>query len=273
MNDEFRSNPSPAPSAAGFQQIDADAVCEQCGTVNEEGTLLCRVCGQNLRDQRARRLAGAQGAPEVLEEKTSRVRVLTGVLSALGIVIVVAAVLNINNIQNAMVQVLTEDNTVQAAGDLWTGPMASRYEEMLADLQQYPATQLQVQDALQNPVSETSYNGRYVLMKPGALQMNQMVGEAELQRRGNRVYFVALMYDPQREIRGYAVLEEVGETGEVRPMVRNTAGFRTDSGDRRGFGTAEPLSGGGHRVLIFSSAVEAVGKTGGQVEFDAYRIR
>ena len=38
------------------EHLDADAVCEACDTVNPEGTLLCKTCGNNLRDQRARRM-------------------------------------------------------------------------------------------------------------------------------------------------------------------------------------------------------------------------
>ena len=32
------------------EHLDADAVCEPCGNVNPEGTLLCKTCGNNLRD-------------------------------------------------------------------------------------------------------------------------------------------------------------------------------------------------------------------------------
>lgn len=273
MNDEIPGGSSPAPRAQDFQNIDADAVCEQCGTVNEEGTLLCRVCGQNLRDQRARRLAGAQGVPEALDEKPNRVRLVTGVLSAIGIIIVLLAVLNIGNIEGALVQVLSEDATVQAAGDLWSGPAAARYEELLTELRQYPVTSAQARDALQNPASETSYNGRYVLIPPGPLEPARMSGEAELRRRGNRVHFVAVMYGgPVREIRGYAVLEQVGEAGQLRPMVRNTAAYQTDAGEVRGFGTSEPLPGGGHRVLAFEAGGDAA-ETREQIELYAYRIR
>ena len=39
------------------ERLDADAVCGSCGTVNPEDTLLCKSCGNNLRDQRQTRIA------------------------------------------------------------------------------------------------------------------------------------------------------------------------------------------------------------------------
>ena len=40
--------------------IEADAVCAQCGSANPEGTLICKTCGNNLRDQRLMRIAADQ---------------------------------------------------------------------------------------------------------------------------------------------------------------------------------------------------------------------
>jgi len=40
--------------------IEADAVCAQCGSANPEGTLICKTCGNNLRDQRMLRITADQ---------------------------------------------------------------------------------------------------------------------------------------------------------------------------------------------------------------------
>lgn len=268
MSQEVPGNPSPDPQG-GFQQVDADAVCEQCGTVNDEGTLLCKECGQNLRDQRARRLANAAAGPEVLEGGPSRTRILTGVLSVVGILIVLLAVVNIGNIEAVLVDALSEQESV---GDvrLWTGTDVPLYDELHDSLASAPATNFQIENALEEPVTEDTFNGRYVLVDPSNISPSGVIGEAELRRRGTRVYFVALLTQPRMELRGFAQLETVAGTNEFRPFVRETAGFKTDNGGQvLGFGLANPLEGGGHQVLAFESSDGA----GSRQEVYAFRIR
>ncbi|MCX5757207.1 MAG: hypothetical protein NTU83_01615, partial [Candidatus Hydrogenedentes bacterium] len=50
-----------------IERIDADAVCEKCGTVNPEETLLCKTCGNNLRDQRLHRVQSEPSEEAVRE--------------------------------------------------------------------------------------------------------------------------------------------------------------------------------------------------------------
>ena len=45
------------PRQHSAERVDADAVCARCGAVNPEDSLLCKVCGNFLRDLRGRRLA------------------------------------------------------------------------------------------------------------------------------------------------------------------------------------------------------------------------
>ena len=157
MNQEFQTGQGGAGSGAGFEQIDADAVCEQCGTVNDEGTLLCKVCGQNLRDQRANRLANAQG-PEMFEVRVSRVHLLTGLLSVMGLLLVVLAVLNISNIEASLVTFLSADSSAEAE-NLWSGSGSQIYEDLLRNLEEYPTSRSRTEEALTNPVTDRSYNG------------------------------------------------------------------------------------------------------------------
>lgn len=277
MPDTFPGKPAPAAAPTRFQSVDADAVCEQCGTVNDDGTLLCRVCGQNLRDQRARRLAGAQ-APAAGEAKVSRVRIFTSVLSVIGILLVIVAAISIRRIEAGLTDVLSEAPIGGAdAEDLWSGPSTPIFDELLAELNDYPSTRSQIQDALENPIAESSYNGRYVLLRSGPIRPDRVVGEAALQRRGDRVYFVALMTKPAMEVRGSARLEDVQEGGSdtpvLRPIVRNSAGYLDETGvEIRGFGVADPLDTGGHRIMAMDANTGADDTTR-QAELFAYRIR
>jgi len=278
MPDPTPGRPAPSAVPQRFQSVDADAVCEQCGTVNDDGTLLCRVCGQNLRDQRARRLAGAQ-APVAGETKVSRVRIFTGVLTAVGILLIVFVVISIGRIEAGLTDALSESPIGGPDEiDLWSGPSSAIFNELRTELSDYPATRAQIQDALDNPIAETSYNGRYVLLRPGALNADRVIGEAALQRRGDQVFFVAVLTRPAMEVRGSAYLEDV-EQGEadsppvIRPVVRNSAGYLDETGTEvRGFGVADPLDAGGHRIVAMDAA-SAPDDTSRQAELFAYRIR
>jgi hypothetical protein len=79
-----------------FEYIDADAVCEQCSTVNPAGTLLCKTCGNNLRDQRMRRLAADEGM-EAVHASDRPIRMLTGLLVVLGLLAILWAAINVYN--------------------------------------------------------------------------------------------------------------------------------------------------------------------------------
>lgn len=250
MNQEFQTGQGGADSGAGFEQIDADAVCEQCGTVNDEGTLLCKVCGQNLRDQRANRLANAQG-PEMFEVRVSRVRLLTGLLSVMGLLLVVLAVLNISNIEASLVTFLSADSSAEAE-NLWSGSGSQIYEDLLRNLEEYPTSRSRTEEALTNPVTDRSYNGRYVLVRPGRVEANQVIGEANLSRRGDRVYFVAKLRNRPIEIRGYALLEQAGQDDELRAVARTNVGIVVEDAQYSGFGFADRIPAGGHRIVAAS---------------------
>ncbi len=250
MNQDFQTDQGGAGDSAGFAHIDADAVCEQCGNVNDEDTLLCKVCGQNLRDQRSKRLANAQG-PEMFEVRVSRVRLLTGLLSIFGLLLVVLAVLNISNIEASLVSFLSADSGI-AGESLWSGPGSEIYENLLRDLEEYPTSRSKTEEALNNPVTDRSYNGRYVLVRPGRLDVNRVMGEANLSRRGDRVYFVAKLRNRPIEIRGYALLEQAGQEDELRAIARSNVGIIVDDVQYSGFGFADRIPAGGHRIVAAS---------------------
>lgn len=228
----------------GFEQVDADAVCEQCGTVNDEATLLCKSCGNNLRDQRSRRIAQG-GGPDLIGDGKSKVQLLTGLLVVLGILVIFYAVWNIERFETYMAKSLAESST-PGSKDLWTGSNASLYEELLQDIQNNP-TPLDIRKiSLDNPQVEQSYSGRYLLIQPGQLTTNRIIGEANLRRLGDRVHFVFVSQRGDVEGRGYAQFESSEESDTMNVTVRQTAEVRIDGVMYVSMGISTPNDMGGH---------------------------
>jgi hypothetical protein len=231
----------------GFEAVDADAVCEACGTVNDEGTLLCKQCGNNLRDQRARRIAKGQVADLVAAPTVNRARLATGILTALGIAVIIYVVINIGSIEQGMVDYMKADSY---RADAAIG--SSRTESILNGLGQrlseYSTGSVEMRAALENPVIDTAYTGRYILIPPGPMTPSQVVAVAEAELRGERVYFVARTIDGQYEIRGYAQMEDV--EGAAAPVSRDTAQIIGPAGITVGRGLALSQTGGGHLCIV-----------------------
>lgn len=268
MNQEMQNGPRADIPGGGFDQIDADAVCEECGTVNEEGTLLCKICGQNLRDQRARRLSAATGGPETFEQGVNRVRLLTGLIVVLGLLTIVLLAMNIPNIEASWVQRLAAESGSDSVG-LWSGPNSVVFDELRREIDEYPTSRSRMQEALDNPVDDRSYNGRYILVPPGRLTVDRVIGEANLSRRGGRVLFVARLRNIPVDIRGYAELDQVGEDGERRAIAQRSVGILVDDEQYTGSGLTQKLEGGGHRIAAFSDYL------GSETNHDilAFRVR
>ncbi len=260
-----QENPDSTDPGQGFEQIDADAVCEQCGTVNDEGALLCHSCGNNLRDQRAHRIA--QGGGPELEESTSKFRLFTGLLVALGILLTILLTMNIGNIESNLVSSMAGESD---AGDVdfWGGSEAHIYDGLLQEMMDNPSSTSNRRSALQTHVVETTFNGRYVIIKPGELKVDRIIGEANTRVRGDKVYFVVLATKSDAEVRGFAVLEDVPETGGRRPIANNTAAIRIHGEEFTGLGVIVPIPSGGQRCWVQSPY-----DNDAQHEFLAYRIR
>ncbi|MEX2015343.1 MAG: zinc ribbon domain-containing protein [Candidatus Hydrogenedentales bacterium] len=241
-----------APREFNFDAMDADAVCEQCGNVNPEGTIICKTCGNNLRDQRARRIAATGALPHV-KQPVNHVRLLTGLLPVFGILLVLLVVLNMPTIESWLVSAQAQDAVV-ATDDLWTGATGGIMDELAMQLDQVPSNRAAREDAVNNPIDDTSFNGRYALFDP---QRTQIIGEAIVSRRGDKMYFVARLDGQSLDIRGIALLEQ-GEEGGVRPAAMETpAAVLMDGRTYPARGFASKNEDGGHVVYAQSDASDA----------------
>lgn len=196
---------------APIMDLDADAVCGQCGTVNPEGTLICKVCGNNLRDQRSLRLQADQ-VLESVGEAPSATRWFTGILTALGAVLVLLVALNVNSIANYVVA-----GGVDVAGTdvLWVGPQHAAFDALRDQAKGTVATADTVSAALAalEPVPEGEdvpiEDGVYALVAADAGENDPPLGTAALKREGEEYAFAAVLADGS-EVRGWATQRSNG---------------------------------------------------------------
>lgn len=189
----------------GVEHHDYDAVCEACDEVNPPGTLLCKTCGNNLRDQQQRRFAN-QGAPELQDESLLKQprRFLAALLSVFGIVVIIWVALNKDNIFQWLTDAQmtgTVGGSAESAERFWTGESASVFDDMLRALERAPITAEEVSAAEFAQTGELT-TGRYYL-KDGNYDGAVIIGQAYVYCDENEIYFVAKI-PPGYEIRGTA---------------------------------------------------------------------
>ncbi len=180
------------------ERLDADAVCAQCGMVNPSGTLICRNCGTNLRDQRSTRMAAEQLL--VSEgEKPERRQVLLGLLTLLGILLIIWLALNVDRFADTLV------NVQEYAGDtsrpLWSGEDGAVFSVMGQDLMAFEPTMQQMRNLLAQPQFSEEVEGVYVIGLPVFGKGVRPLGKALLQRQEEELFFLAQLENGV-EIRG-----------------------------------------------------------------------
>ena len=249
----------------GFEQVDADAVCEKCSTVNDEGALLCKVCGNNLRDQRAQRI-GSIGTPEMLDAGQSKIRMLTGLLVVMGILAVLYAAMNIGSFEAYLTSRLSDDPLANI-DDYWGGPEAPLYESMLQDILTNPTPEGARIASLADPQIETSFSGRYLILESGAVSTERIVAEAQLTRYGSRILFVCVSQNGELDVRGYGYFSPRMGVVAASVIARETAEMRTGGNVEVVLGLSSPMEVGGHTVMARQLQNEA------PREFLAYRVR
>lgn len=201
--------------------VDADAVCAICGEVNPEGTLLCKQCGNNLRDQRAQRVAQGTSVEDMMSEGGSRW--LRGALTVLGILVVLWTTLNVGRIEDWLVSA----QSVTGAERFWSGSDSAAYEALATEMQRFPLSEDEKASAIESPVPGQGLDGHYVLVRKDAktatipLGGSPYLGEAMVRTDQDDIMFVATLYRTDVEIRGFARFER-----EKMPVVRETAGIR-----------------------------------------------
>lgn len=232
------------------EALDADAVCAQCNTVNAEGTLLCKVCGNNLRDQRAIRLAADQALD--LERVGQRRKAwMSGLMFLMALGIVVATVLNQDLIVNWLINADGQAGSNPDA--FWEGAYEARYAPMMQALTGAGVTEEMAIAAKSAPVAGATIDGIYALFVG-----ETFAGIANAHLDGTELHFVAILTDDV-EVRGWALQQ--GNYFAAQP--ENAAVLRgRRAGEARG--VAMPRGNG---------VVECIGDFNNeQMSFDAFRL-
>lgn len=179
-------------------KLDADAVCAQCSTVNAEGTLLCKVCGNNLRDQRNRRMQADQAMD--LEHTGHRRRaVSSGILFVMAIGIIIATLVNQESIVEWLINVQSPPEP--SLQQLWAGDFDAYFQPMLDEVDAAGMNAETAKAAMESSPQNPELPGLYVLFKD-----ENFLGTANVRIEGQEVYFVARLLDDE-EVRGVARAE------------------------------------------------------------------
>ena len=228
-----------------LERIDADAVCEWCGTVNPEGTLLCKTCGNNLRDQRAKRLSG-ETAAESASRATEHTAIFGKVIGVIGVLLIIWVALNLTRIEEMMAGAQT--STTSNARVYWSGPDIDVYNEMIQELQANPVTPQECGAVLQRPDYDGGYDGRYALFHRDGANLVP-IGQASVRVKGDALVFVAVLSSFDLEFRGEARFE-----GNARIASRDTAGVRMNERFYGVSGFAQKVKTGGFECFGLSDA-------------------
>lgn len=229
--------------AASFERIDADAVCEQCGTVNPEDTLLCKTCGNNLRDQRLRRVQSERPSEDTLLE-AKRLTWLTKVLGVVGTLVVIFVAINFGRIEQAMTNASSSDT-----GDprtYWSGEASTTLNELAVELKSNPVTPQETAYAMEHHIQDEAVDGRYVLVDR---EQDTPIGQGIVRADGDTFYFVALLSKDSAEIRGCAYLE-----GSARIASRDKCALELDGQRYLASGFAQRVPDGGFECFGLSRA-------------------
>jgi hypothetical protein len=246
------------PFAQEYKEaIDADAVCGGCGRVNPEGTLICKGCGNNLRDQRLLRLA----ADQILtgeEEEAKRRSWLTRTLTVLGILVVLYVGMNAGRIMGLVLPGSVTDPAGEAANmppvhpaKFWESEKAA-FDSMAASLKsRYPAESDAETARLNPPISPTPEGYFALFEKVGTTE--RFVGAAYAALEDTNVRFVAAFNDGT-ESRGLATLADAS----VVTVDWGMGGVQREGKYFAAAGSAVPQADGTYQIVARSEVVPRV---------------
>ncbi len=232
MSEDNQVNRSDSGRHLAFE---ADAVCVECGTVNPENTLLCKGCGNNLRDQREKRMAAAQ-AEGGRKEKPEGSGWLSKALVLLGILIVIWTTINISTVEEILIE--AQGPGESPAHLFWTGEINSKYEELLRQLRMAPLTLEDIDRATNEDFGKGRFHGRYLIAREDESGGFRLLGQGIAVQDGDRMTFAAVLRTGA-EIRGTAWVEGAGE-----PVARESAGVKLDNTYYVATGFLDPEGGG-----------------------------
>ena len=175
----FQTNIAREPQGEG---VDADAVCSKCHTINTEDVLICKACGNNLRDQRHERL----GEEELLfgAEKGRKRKFLMRSLGALGFLTIIWVAINANDVADWTVRVAS---SAQSDGRmLWEGEEGAAFDALAAELKGFSVPRQVLRRAIENTKISLIFEGKYVLING-----SDVIGYAVARKIDNVLYVAA----------------------------------------------------------------------------------
>jgi len=179
-------------------KIDADAVCVQCGTVNPEGTLICRTCGNNLRDQRRLRLQAEEQLRAGEEDLPSPRKIVLGIIAIIGTVLIIIAGINADNIMLWLVS-----SSEYSTENPWSGELGKQLSIMAEDLKSQVLASNQIYSVIKTPINAENPEGFFVIAIRDAEENMVPVGKAIVKGRGDNYLFTALLNNGA-QVRGIA---------------------------------------------------------------------
>lgn len=254
--------------------LDADAVCATCGHVNPEGTLMCKTCGNNLRDQRQRRLTAEVQLEDNLKGE-SRSYIFSGLLTALGLLLVLWAALNVDRITDFLVPGGPSSGMAQI---YWTGPDGELYNALAKSLDALDLSRDELAALAQGASESATYVGYFAIFDQPMGPQAEIIGYAMVNPDGSRtVQFVAKLFNGI-ELRGSAynqgnslsaLQDTVAVAFDDRHVAARGVALRQSDGGYELYGQSD-LSDADFQAYAYYLPIEAsMGETGTEANAEA----
>ncbi len=233
-------------SGSSSEQVDTevDALCAECGTVNPDGVPKCVGCGNDLRQQHARRLTEEDTA-ELTQKREQRTQIVLGVLSFAGIVAVLLVAWNVTRIADWLTGVGGIGNP---AAEFWRGEDAERFDALSRSARGLNFSSSAIAEIVRDNTAIDDLNGDYIITPPDAAR-DALLGTATVEQVDEALYFAAWILG-EVELRGIARVD-----GERERLVISEGGARLGREYRQVFGFATPAEG---NTFICSGQVEDI---------------
>jgi hypothetical protein len=223
------------------EDLGADAVCAQCGTVNAEGVFICKTCGNNLRDQRQLRMTAEQALER--GDETDRRQILFGLLTVLGLLVILWTATNVETITNWLIDI--QRPSVTGIEQIWEGPRAAVVDAMVNELYAFEPGRDAMTAAMENPLERAEIDGTYVVAIVNALGNKRPVGLAAVKSDLDMALFAARIF----------------RSGEIRGQARRQGNsWLSDWNNARFFGDTETIAVSGVALRLSTGEFECFGQ-------------